>query len=133
MIHADLHHQNVKLDRGRLRPLDFYEVIWGYPAQDVALTLYDLRYYTAPPRPGTPPCAEPSPAATPPYCPGPRRAPASSMSLVAGRRLRQANWVLWRETAPFAPVPGAVPDPAEIVPYFERVEAEFRALLDGAP
>jgi Ser/Thr protein kinase RdoA (MazF antagonist) len=34
--------ENVKVYRGRLRPLDFYEVIWGYPVQDISLTLYDL-------------------------------------------------------------------------------------------
>ena len=45
VVHADLHHENVKIDPGRLRPLDFYEVVWAYPVQDVSLTLYDLRYY----------------------------------------------------------------------------------------
>ena len=54
-------------------------------------------------------------------------------TLVAGRRLRQANWVLEHETAPFAADPGALPEPAVIVPYFEWLEAEFRALLDAAP
>ena len=38
--------------------------------------------------------------------------------------------MLWRETAPFAADPAAVPDPAALVPYFERIEAEFRALLE---
>jgi Ser/Thr protein kinase RdoA (MazF antagonist) len=48
VIHGDLHHENVKVDRGRLRPVDFEDVIWGYPAQDIALTFYDFRYYTDP-------------------------------------------------------------------------------------
>ena len=34
----------MKVYRGTLRPLDFYEAIWGYPVQGVALTLYDLRF-----------------------------------------------------------------------------------------
>lgn len=45
VIHADLHHENVKIERGRLRPLDFYEAVWRYPVQDVALTMFDLRFY----------------------------------------------------------------------------------------
>jgi Ser/Thr protein kinase RdoA (MazF antagonist) len=48
VIHGDLHHQNVKVARGRLRPVDFEDVIWGYPAQDIALTFYDFRYFTDP-------------------------------------------------------------------------------------
>ena len=133
VVHADLTPENVKLDRGRLRPLDFYEVIWGYPAQDVALTLYDLRYYTAPPAPDYPALRAAFARGYASRLPWPEAHPGQLDTLVAGRRLRQANWVLWRETAPFAPDPGAVPDPAAIVRYFERVEAEFRALLDGAP
>jgi Ser/Thr protein kinase RdoA (MazF antagonist) len=133
VIHADLHHQNVKLDRGRLRPLDFYEVIWGYPAQDVALTLYDLRYYTDPGRHEYAALREAFAGGYASRLPWPEAHPGQLDTLVAGRRLRQANWVLWRETAPFAPDPGAVPDPAALVPYFERVEAELRALLDGVP
>lgn len=133
VIHADLHHENVKLARGRLRPLDFYEVIWGYPAQDVALTLYDLRYSTARQPHGYAALREAFARGYASRLPWPEAHPGQLDTLVAGRRLRQANWVLWRETAPFAPDPGAVPDPAEIIPYFERVEAEFRALLAGTP
>jgi Ser/Thr protein kinase RdoA (MazF antagonist) len=48
VIHGDLHHENVKVHRGRLHPLDFEDVIWGYPVQDIALTFYDFRYFTDP-------------------------------------------------------------------------------------
>ena len=40
--------------------------------------------------------------------------------------------MLLRETARFAPDPGKVPDPAAIVGFFERQEAELRALLEGS-
>jgi Ser/Thr protein kinase RdoA (MazF antagonist) len=132
VIHADLHHQNVVLHRGRLHPLDFYEVIWGYPVQDISLTFFDLRYYT-PPVPGYAALRDAFARGYASRLPWPEAHPGQLDTLVAGRRLRQANWVLWRETAPFAPDPGAVPDSARIVPYFERLEAEFRALLDGPP
>jgi Ser/Thr protein kinase RdoA (MazF antagonist) len=42
VIHNDLHHDNIKVDRGRLRPLDFEDTIWGYPVQDIAMALQDL-------------------------------------------------------------------------------------------
>ncbi len=42
VIHNDLWHDNIKLYRGRLRPLDFEDTIWGYPVQDIAMALQDL-------------------------------------------------------------------------------------------
>jgi Ser/Thr protein kinase RdoA (MazF antagonist) len=132
VIHADLNHENVILSRGRLRPIDFYEVIWGYPVQDVALTCYDLRYYTDPRAHAYADLRGAFAAGYAAHLPWPETYPGQIDVLVAGRRLRQANYVLWRETAPFAADPGAVPDAARIVAYFERVEAELRALPDAA-
>jgi Ser/Thr protein kinase RdoA (MazF antagonist) len=40
VIHYDLHHWNVKLHRGRIYALDFEDLMWGYPVQDIAITLY---------------------------------------------------------------------------------------------
>jgi Ser/Thr protein kinase RdoA (MazF antagonist) len=42
VIHNDLHHENIKIYRGRLQPLDFEDTIWGYPVQDIAMALHDL-------------------------------------------------------------------------------------------
>jgi Ser/Thr protein kinase RdoA (MazF antagonist) len=42
VIHHDLHHENIKLDRGRLRPFDFEDTAWGYPVQDIAMAMQDL-------------------------------------------------------------------------------------------
>lgn len=47
-IHGDLHHENVLLHRGGVRPVDFEDIIFGHPAQDIALTFYDFLYYTDP-------------------------------------------------------------------------------------
>jgi Ser/Thr protein kinase RdoA (MazF antagonist) len=130
VIHADLHHENVKVDRGRLRPLDFYEVIWGYPVQDVALTLYDLRFFA---RQTADQYAALRDAFADGYAsrlPWPEAYPGQIDVLIAGRRLRAANWVLIRETAPFARDP--IPDPAVIEGFFARLEAEFRGLLESA-
>jgi Ser/Thr protein kinase RdoA (MazF antagonist) len=40
VVHADLHWGNVKLYRGRLQPLDFEDLAWGHPIQDVAISLF---------------------------------------------------------------------------------------------
>jgi len=42
VIHHDLWHGNIKIDRGRLRPLDFEDTVWGYPIQDIAMAMQDL-------------------------------------------------------------------------------------------
>lgn len=48
VIHNDLHHENIKLWRGRLHPFDFEDTIWGYPVQDVAMAMQDLMLAVAP-------------------------------------------------------------------------------------
>ena len=42
VIHHDLWHDNIKLYRGRLFPLDFEDTAWGYPVQDIAMAMQDL-------------------------------------------------------------------------------------------
>jgi Ser/Thr protein kinase RdoA (MazF antagonist) len=48
VIHNDLHHENIKVWRGRLRPFDFEDTIWGYPVQDIAMAMQDLMLDVAP-------------------------------------------------------------------------------------
>jgi Ser/Thr protein kinase RdoA (MazF antagonist) len=48
VVHGDLHHENVLINRGTLQPVDFEDIINAYPIQDIALTFYDFRYYTNP-------------------------------------------------------------------------------------
>jgi Ser/Thr protein kinase RdoA (MazF antagonist) len=48
VIHNDLWHDNIKIHRGRLHPLDFEDTIWGYPVQDIAMALQDLMTDVAP-------------------------------------------------------------------------------------
>ena len=42
VIHCDLWHENIKLDRGRLRPFDFEDTVWGYRLHDIAMGMLDL-------------------------------------------------------------------------------------------
>ena len=115
VIHNDLHQWNVKVFRGRLYALDFEDLMWGYPVQDVAVSLY---YFLG--------------------CDGytslweafkqgyvrvrewPERKPGEVDALVAGRGLMLANYILQDPN----------PDYQEMVPEFvERVEGRLRALL----
>ena len=40
ILHGDLHQWNVRCSRGRLSPIDFEDLMWGWPVQDIATTLY---------------------------------------------------------------------------------------------
>lgn len=40
VLHFDLHLWNVKVLRKKVFPIDFEDLTWGYPVQDVGLTLY---------------------------------------------------------------------------------------------
>lgn len=42
VIHGDLHHDNVKVERGELCPFDFEDTVWGYRIHDIAMALLDL-------------------------------------------------------------------------------------------
>jgi hypothetical protein len=42
IIHCDLWHDNIKLHREVLRPLDFEDTVWGFRAHDIAMAMLDL-------------------------------------------------------------------------------------------
>ena len=42
VIHCDLWHDNLKLHRGALHPLDFEDTVWGFRAHDIAMAMLDL-------------------------------------------------------------------------------------------
>ena len=42
VIHCDLWHDNIKLHRGVLHPLDFEDTVWGFRAHDIAMAMLDL-------------------------------------------------------------------------------------------
>lgn len=42
ILHGDLHQWNVRCYRGLLSPVDFEDLMWGWPVQDIATTLYYL-------------------------------------------------------------------------------------------
>ncbi len=42
ILHGDLHQWNVRVSRGMLAPIDFEDLMWGWPVQDIGTTLYYL-------------------------------------------------------------------------------------------
>jgi len=44
VIHNDLHVWNVKADGDKLYALDFEDMMWGHPIQDIATTMYYFRW-----------------------------------------------------------------------------------------
>lgn len=42
VIHCDLWHDNIKLHRGVLHPLDFEDTVWGFRSHDIAMAMLDL-------------------------------------------------------------------------------------------
>ena len=42
VIHNDLHQWNVRVFRGVLAPIDFEDLMYGWPVQDIATTLHDF-------------------------------------------------------------------------------------------
>jgi Ser/Thr protein kinase RdoA (MazF antagonist) len=42
VIHCDLWHDNIKLHRGVLHPIDFEDTVWGFRAHDIAMAMLDL-------------------------------------------------------------------------------------------
>ncbi len=42
VIHCDLWHDNIKVQRGLLSPFDFEDTIWGYRIHDIAMAMLDL-------------------------------------------------------------------------------------------
>jgi Ser/Thr protein kinase RdoA (MazF antagonist) len=43
VIHADLHQWNVRQFRGKLGAIDFEDLMWGFPVQDIAISFYYLQ------------------------------------------------------------------------------------------
>ena len=48
LIHGDMHANNVHVYKGDIYAIDFEDVVWGFPVQDIAVTLYAARYHRDP-------------------------------------------------------------------------------------
>lgn len=43
VTHGDLHQWNIQISRGKLNPIDFEDMMWAHPIQDIATTFYYTR------------------------------------------------------------------------------------------
>jgi len=91
VIHNDLHHDNIKLYRGRLHPFDFEDTVWGYRVQDVATGLLDLAFAVPPERYGV--LAAAYREGYERLAPWPETYEGEIEALRAGLLLWRANWV----------------------------------------
>lgn len=84
LLHGDLHAYNVLCCRGRLSPIDFEDLMLGWPVQDIGVTLFHLGDQAASDfRAG--------------YCrraPWPERFPGEVDSFIAARGIGLANFLL---------------------------------------
>jgi Ser/Thr protein kinase RdoA (MazF antagonist) len=116
VLHYDLHHWNVKVYRGKLYALDFEDLMWGYPVQDIAITFY---YWQDHAQFGE--LQEAFRRGYTEHADWPEQVRGQIDTFIAGRGLDLANFILrdpnpeWRSAAPG---------------FIERVEKGLRVLLE---
>jgi len=118
VVHGDLHHENIKVHRGKLRPIDFEDVIWAYSIQDIALTFYDFRYYTDPAAHNYEDLCHSFKRGYERLEPWPEDYPGQIDTLHVARQLWVANWVLINE------------DPVHHQPLIARLADRFGRFVD---
>lgn len=114
-IHGDMHFWNVHVYRGELYVIDFEDIMFGYPLQDIAVTLYYGRT--------RPDYADLSQGFYDGYTslrPWPVRAPGQLETLWTARRLNFINYVAWKE-----------PEPQEFIEARRREVEEYLTNLHG--
>jgi Ser/Thr protein kinase RdoA (MazF antagonist) len=117
ILHGDLHPWNVRSARGVLSPIDFEDLMWGWPVQDIAASLYYLfddalyQQYRAAFRQGYERQAA-----------WPEQYPGEIDAFIAARGLGMANFVLHQ------------PNPAwdvEAAQFIERIEQRLLRILSA--
>lgn len=116
VIHNDLHQWNVKMCRGKVYALDFEDLAWGYPVQDIATTLY---YFQSHERRTE--LVEAYKRGYTSQSEWPKEYPGQIETLIAGRGVMLVNYL----------VCSSEPEDQEMVPdYVALVEARLRAFLE---
>lgn len=117
VIHGDLHQWNVKVYRGRISALDFEDLMWGYPVQDIAITFYYIRRHEQ-----YPTLREAFMQGYTSRRPWPEEYRGEVDTFIAGRGLMLVNDVLL--------FPNLV-DQQETSRFIERTEANLQAFLEN--
>ncbi|RPH59383.1 MAG: hypothetical protein EHM81_08325 [Chloroflexi bacterium] len=117
ILHGDLHQWNVRYARGILSPIDFEDLMLGWPVQDIATTLYyffDLETFPA--------CRAAFQEGYTRHSPWPERHPGEIDAFIAARGLGLANFIL------------NDPNPTwkfQAAGFIEIIEKRLRKLMDG--
>lgn len=117
VIHNDLHLWNVKIARGRVYALDFEDLLWGHPIQDVATALYYYRHNKR-----WPELLEAFRSGYERVRPWPGESDGQLESLIAARGILLANFVVASQDAAERAI---APD------YLARMEQRLRDFLAG--
>ncbi len=116
IIHGDLHQWNVRYSRGVLSPIDFEDLMWGWPVEDIAVTLYYLQD-----RPDYPQLLEAFIQGYQRVCPWPELTAGEINALIAARGIGLLNFALQNQGLPDLDVPG----------FISRLEMRLHKLLDS--
>lgn len=111
IVHGDLHLQNVHAVRNRLWVIDFEDVLWAHPVQDLAITVNDIERTDAPDE-----LRAAFRAGYETVQPWPEARPGLVDTFVAGRILMFTNFVL-----------NALDDPAA---FYDRVFPRLERFVD---
>jgi Ser/Thr protein kinase RdoA (MazF antagonist) len=113
ILHGDLHQWNIRIARGRLSPIDFEDLMLGWPVQDIATTLY---YFPADTSPGLRSAFQ---AGYIRHAPWPEQHSGEIDSFIAARGLVIVNFVLNDTSSVWGPHAGE---------FVERIEKRLRIL-----
>ena len=115
LLHNDLHQWNIRIYRGKLTPIDFEDLMLGWPVQDVAISFYYIFD-----RPDYPELRQAFQAG---YCqvsPWPERYPGEIEALIAGRGMDLVNFILQDPNPEWA---------NRAQEFIEKTESRLRRLL----
>ena len=118
LLHGDFHVWNVLVHRGDLAAIDFEDLMWGWPIQDIGTALYYLFH-----RPDFATVRDGFRRGYEQVAPWPETRPGDLETFIAGRALVLANDVLQM-------APDTLGD-LDVPEFFARAERRLRAILDG--
>jgi Ser/Thr protein kinase RdoA (MazF antagonist) len=118
LLHGEFHVWNVLVRRGQLAPIDFEDLMWGWPIQDIATAFYYLHQ-----RPDFAEVREGFRRGYEQVAAWPEAEPGELETFIAGRALVLANVVLQ--------MPPDTTAGLDVPEFFARAERRLRAILDG--
>jgi Ser/Thr protein kinase RdoA (MazF antagonist) len=117
LLHGDFHVWNVLVHRGNLAAIDFEDLMWGWPIQDIGTALYYLFH-----RPDFAAVRDGFRRGYEQVSPWPEAAPGDLETFIAARALVLANDVLQMPPDTLADL--------DVPEFFARAERRLRAVLD---